>query len=141
MFQAVNILLILVGVGAFIYGIVGLAKFAFRLSTGQGLAVALCPPYAIYFSVARLEEPGKELPTAMVIFGLLTALAMSVLSVNVNAAVVAHEAAVAAEEAKSKEVVPMPSKPAAAPVVEAEAAPTEADTEAAAPVDAAPAAP
>lgn len=63
--------LILVGVGAFIYGTVGLAKFAFRVSTGRGIAAILFPPYAFYFAFAELEEEEKNIPTASWLFGLV----------------------------------------------------------------------
>lgn len=68
---AITLGLILVGVGAFIYGTVGLAKFAFRVSTGRGIAAILFPPYAFYFAFAELEEEGKNIPTASWLFGLV----------------------------------------------------------------------
>ena len=78
----ITLFLMLIGVVAYIVGAIGLAKFAFRLSTGQGLAVILFPPYTFYFAFARLEEAGKEMPTAMCMFGIVTTAILSVLLVG-----------------------------------------------------------
>lgn len=50
----------------------GIAKYAFRISTGKGLAVLLLPPYTFYFSFYELQEEGKEKPIALWMWGLVT---------------------------------------------------------------------
>lgn len=71
--------LILVGVIAYFYGALKLAKYGFRLSTAVGLAVILFPPFTFYFALKKLEVDGKETPTAMVFFGLVTTILLSVI--------------------------------------------------------------
>ena len=73
----ITLFLILIGVGFFIYGAVGLSKYAFRMGTGQGLAVLLIPSYTIYFALFKLEEEGKSWPTASWLFGLVVAVLLS----------------------------------------------------------------
>ncbi|MFU8805329.1 MAG: hypothetical protein ACNA8W_16070 [Bradymonadaceae bacterium] len=69
---AITLLLILVGVVAYIYGAVRLSKYAFRVSPGLGVGVLLFPPLTLHFAIWKLEEEGKELPTALCMFGLVT---------------------------------------------------------------------
>ena len=68
----ITLLLVLVGVVAYFIGAIKLAKYGFRLSKGVGLAVIFFPPYTFYFAFKKLEVDGKELPTAMVSFGLIS---------------------------------------------------------------------
>lgn len=68
---ALTLALILAGVVAYFIGAAKLAKYAFRISTGHGVAVLLFPPYTFYFAFARLEVDGKELPTALCCFGIV----------------------------------------------------------------------
>lgn len=70
--------LILFGLGTYFYGAYRLAQYGFRLSTGVGVAVLLCPPYTFYFAFKKLEVSGKELPTALVSFGLVLAIGLTV---------------------------------------------------------------
>lgn len=63
-------------IAAHIWGAWSLAKYGFRLSTGTGLAVLLIPPYAFYFAFFKLEQEGKETPTALWAFGLIVAALM-----------------------------------------------------------------
>ena len=76
---AITLGLILVGVAAFIYGTIRLSKFAFRVSTGRGVAVLLFPPYALYFAFAELEEEDKAIPTASWLFGVVVTTLLLVL--------------------------------------------------------------
>lgn len=69
-----TLILISVGLIAYIYGAVRLAKFGFRISTLVGLAVLLFPPYTFYFAFKKAEVNGKELPTALCCFGLVLTL-------------------------------------------------------------------
>lgn len=75
---ALTLVLILLGVVAYFYGAYKLAKYGFRLSTGIGIAVLLFPPYTFYFAFKKLEVDGKELPTALVSFGLVLTILLSV---------------------------------------------------------------
>ena len=63
--------LVLAGIAAYFVGAIKLSKYGFRLGTGIGWAVILCPPYTFYFAFKKLEVDGKELPTAMCAFGLI----------------------------------------------------------------------
>ena len=65
-----TIVLIVACLIAFLWGLVGLVKYAARASTGQALAVALVPFYAFYFAFYRLQEEGKSRPTWLYFFGL-----------------------------------------------------------------------
>lgn len=76
---ALTIVLILVGVGAYFYGAVKLAKYGFRLGTGVGLAVIFFPPYTFYFAFKKLEVDGKELPTALCCFGLVLSIGLVII--------------------------------------------------------------
>lgn len=68
---AITLGLILLGLAAFVYGTIYLAKYAFRVSTGRGVAALLFPPYTIYFAFAELEEEEKALPAASWLFGVV----------------------------------------------------------------------
>lgn len=59
------------GVGAF-----GIAKYAFRISSGKGVAVLLLPPYTFYFSFYELQEEGKEKAISLWMGGLVVTLIM-----------------------------------------------------------------
>lgn len=75
---AITLGLIGVGLVAFIIGSVLVSKYAFRISTGQGLAVLLFPPYTFYFAFFKLEEEDKSWPVATWLFGLLVTVLLSV---------------------------------------------------------------
>lgn len=76
---SITLLLILVGFVAFVYGTIALSKFAFRISTGRGVAALLFPPYTLYFAFSELHEEDKDIPAAAWVFGfLVTALLVSV---------------------------------------------------------------
>lgn len=79
----ISILLVAVGFVSYLVGAIKLAKFAFRISGGAGIGVLLFPPYTFYFAMFKLEQSGKELPTAMAAFGLVTTLAMSMLTYGI----------------------------------------------------------
>lgn len=68
----ITLALIAVALGFFVYGAWGLSKYAFRLGTGSGLLCLLFPPYTFYFAFFKLEEEGKDFPTAAWLFGILT---------------------------------------------------------------------
>jgi hypothetical protein len=68
----ITLALIAVALGFFVYGAWGLSKYAFRLGTGPGLLCLLFPPYTFYFAFFKLEEEGKDFPTAAWLFGILT---------------------------------------------------------------------
>lgn len=74
-----TLLIVLAGVVAYFYGAIKLAKYGFRLSTGVGIAVILFPPYTLYFAMKKLEVDGKETPTAMVVFGLVSSILVGVI--------------------------------------------------------------
>jgi hypothetical protein len=69
-------LLILVGLVAYGYGAFKLSRYAFRISSGLGIGVMLFPPLALFFGIFQLEEEGKELPTAMCMFGLVNTIVL-----------------------------------------------------------------
>lgn len=76
---AITGLLIAIAIGAFIYGTIQLSTYAFRVSTGRGIAVLLLPPYTLYFAFAELDQEEKAFPTAAWVFGLfVTALLMAI---------------------------------------------------------------
>lgn len=68
---SISLALVLVAVGAFIYGTIQISKYAFRMSSGRGIATLLFPPYAIFFAFTELDEEGKEGPVAAWVFGLV----------------------------------------------------------------------
>lgn len=68
----ITLALIAFALGFFVYGAIGLSKYAFRLGTGPGLLCLLFPPYTFYFAFFKLEEEGKDFPTAAWLFGILT---------------------------------------------------------------------
>lgn len=68
---SISLALVLVAVGAFIYGTIQISKYAFRVSSGRGIATLLFPPYAIIFAFTELDEEGKEGPVAAWTFGLV----------------------------------------------------------------------
>ena len=72
-----TLILILIGLAAYLVGAIKLAKYGFRLGTGVGLAIILFPPYTFYFAFKQLEVDGKELPTAMCCFGLVLVVALT----------------------------------------------------------------
>jgi hypothetical protein len=75
----ITLALISLGVAAFVWGAISLAKFGFRISVPVGLAVLLFPPYTFYFAFFRLEEEGKELPTAGWLCGLIVSVLLSLM--------------------------------------------------------------
>jgi hypothetical protein len=72
----ITLALILFGIGAYFYGAFRLSKYAFRISGGLGVGVLLFPPLTFYFALWKLEEEGKELPTALCMFGLVTSIVL-----------------------------------------------------------------
>jgi hypothetical protein len=68
---SISLALVLVAVGAFIYGTIRIATYAFRVSTGHGIAALLFPPYTVFFAFTGLDEEGKETPVAAWFFGLV----------------------------------------------------------------------
>ena len=64
-------ILVLIGIGSFIYGAITLSRYGFRLGTGQGLAVLLFPPYTFYFAFFKLREEDTTLETASWVFGIV----------------------------------------------------------------------
>jgi hypothetical protein len=76
---AITSLLIALGVVAFIYGTVRLSMYAFRISTGRGIATLLFPPYTAYFTFSELHEEEKAIPAAAWMFGIVvTALMLAI---------------------------------------------------------------
>ena len=72
----ITVILFLIALGFYVYGVIGLAKYAFRLSTGQGILVIFCAlffwPYIVYFALYKLREEGLEWPTFAYFFGVVT---------------------------------------------------------------------
>ena len=54
------------------WGAFGISKYAFRVSSGKGLAVLLFPPYTFYFAFKELQEEGKEGPITFWLWGAFT---------------------------------------------------------------------
>lgn len=75
----ITLALITLGVAAFVWGAIALSKYGFRISVPVGLAVLLFPPYTFYFAFYRLEEEGKELPTASWLCGLIVSILLTLL--------------------------------------------------------------
>ena len=74
----ITVALVVVAVIAYVIGTIKLAKYGFRLGTGTGLAVLLFPPYTFYFAFFKLEQEGKEFPTALWAFGIVTSVLLCV---------------------------------------------------------------
>jgi len=73
-----TIIIVIVAFCVSAVGAYGIAKYAFRISTGKGLAVLLLPPYTFYFSFYELQEEGKEKPIALWMWGLVTTLLVAI---------------------------------------------------------------
>ncbi|MBA2664170.1 MAG: hypothetical protein H0U74_17900 [Bradymonadaceae bacterium] len=114
----VILLLISVGLVAYVIGALKLAKFGFRVSTGTGLLVLLCPPYTFFFAMFKLEEAGKELPTALCMFGLVTALVLGGLFNEPLQLAATGQLAVAEAAANAKPPEYVPPAPVEKPAVE-----------------------
>lgn len=67
-----TIILVVIAFVVSAFGAYGIAKYAFRISTGKGMGVLLFPPYTFYFSFFELQEEGKEKPIALWMWGLIT---------------------------------------------------------------------
>lgn len=74
----ITFLLVAVGVGAYCYGAWKLSRYAARISGGLAAGVLLFPPVAFWFSFYKLEEEGKEFPTTMWLFGMVSTLLLIV---------------------------------------------------------------
>lgn len=70
----ITFLLIAVGVVAYWYGAWKLSRYAARVSGGLGVGVLLFPPVTFWFTFYKLEQEGKEFPTTMWLFGLVSTL-------------------------------------------------------------------
>lgn len=70
----VTILLLGITLVCFVWGTIGLSRYAFRLGTGPGLMVLLLPPYTFYFAFYKLDQESKDRPTALWAFGLIASL-------------------------------------------------------------------
>lgn len=67
----ITLTLLGITVASFLVGSIWLAKYAFRLSAGQGIGVLLFPPYTFYFAFYQLDNDAKDRPTALWMFGLV----------------------------------------------------------------------
>jgi len=67
----VSVLLLVFAIALLAYGAYGVSKYAFRISSGKGMATLLFPPYTFYFSFYELEEEGKEFPIFLWMWGLV----------------------------------------------------------------------
>lgn len=67
----VAVALLIFALVLFIWGAWGISKYAFRISTGKGVATLLFPPYTFYFSFYELEEEGKEQPIFLWMWGIV----------------------------------------------------------------------
>lgn len=67
----VSVLLLVLAIALLFWGAFGVAKYAFRISSGKGVATLLFPPYTFYFSFYELEEEGKERPIFLWMWGLV----------------------------------------------------------------------
>ena len=70
----ITLTLLGITVASFLVGSIWLAKFAFRLSAGQGIGVLLFPPYTFYFAFYQLDNDAKDRPTALWMFGLVASI-------------------------------------------------------------------
>lgn len=70
--------LLLIAFLSYWWGAWKLAQYGFRVSTGTGVGVLLFFPFALYFSIFKLQEDGKEFPTAMMLFGLVSTIIITV---------------------------------------------------------------
>lgn len=70
----VSILLLIFALALLFWGAYGVSKYAFRISSGKGMATLLFPPYTFYFSFYELEEEGKETPIFLWMWGLVVTL-------------------------------------------------------------------
>ena len=73
-----TIILVVIAFVVSAFGAYGIAKYAFRISTGKGVGVLLFPPYTFYFSFFELQEEGKEKPIALWMWGLITTILVAV---------------------------------------------------------------
>lgn len=58
---------------AYWWGVLKLAKYGFRISTGTGIAILLFPPFTLSFAL-KLQQDGKELPLTAWLFGIVSSL-------------------------------------------------------------------
>lgn len=72
----ITLALVAVGVLSYWYGAWKLSRYAARISGGLGLAVLLVPPVTFWFAFFKLEQEGKEFPTTMWLFGLVSTLVL-----------------------------------------------------------------
>ena len=75
-FIVMTFVLIGLGIVSYFFGAFKLARYGFRISTGTGLGVLLCPPYTFYFAFYKLEQDGKEWPTTFWAFGAITTIVL-----------------------------------------------------------------
>lgn len=75
----ITIALLGITLTCFLVGSVWLSKYAFRLGAGPGLGVLLFPPYTFYFAFYKLEQDGKDRPTALWMFGLVATLLLALI--------------------------------------------------------------
>ncbi len=129
----ITLALLAVTFASFIYGAIGLSKYAFRLGPGPGIMTLLLPPYTFYFAFYKLNQEGKERPTAMWMFGLLaSALLIGIFWVPLSAAATGDLSKLSANKpAEQQQVVVAPlvaSPPRPEPVNNAPAAGTTTGT-------------
>lgn len=74
----ITFLLVAVGVIAYWYGAWKLSRYAARISGGLGVGVLLVPPITFWFAFFKLEQEGKELPTTMWLFGMVSTILLVV---------------------------------------------------------------
>ena len=111
---AILVILLAITIGAYIWGAIGLARYAKRKSIGHAIAVVLIPPYALWFAFYQLHEPAKDRPTFLYLFGLLaSALLIALFFQPLQAGVQGDWSQIAAEDIAEEEkpiVVPPVAK-------------------------------
>lgn len=126
--------LLIFALALFVWGALGISKYAFRISTGKGVATLLFPPYTFYFSFYELEEEGKEQPIflwmwGLVVVGVIVAVFWSPLSMVLQgraselSADIGVDASVEKYKDQSKERPEAKEKPAEEPVDDTAAQP------------------
>lgn len=75
---SITVGIIAVGLIAYIAGAILVSKYAFRISTLQGLLVLLLPPYTFYFAFWKLHEDDKSTAVATWAFGFVVTILLSV---------------------------------------------------------------
>lgn len=74
----ITFLLMAMGAVAYFMGAWKLSRYASRISGGLGMAVLLLPPVTFWFAFFKLEEEGKEMPTTLWLYGIVTTILLTI---------------------------------------------------------------